>query len=111
MYSLFFFKGQLSREAQKTQNKNYRELHTRKLSRVKINEDLINMLLVLSDPIISSMRNIQPKKLQTFLDDAKLLIIMPEDQTSGSSDSESDDSGTRPWREKYFGEEGFKAET
>jgi len=48
------------------------------------------MLLVSSDPLISSMRNIQPKKLQTFSDDAKLLIIMPEDQASDSSNSESD---------------------
>jgi hypothetical protein len=55
------------------------EHHTRKLSRVKINEDLISMLLVSSDPLISSMQNIQTKKLQTFSDDAKLLIIMPED--------------------------------
>ena len=36
------------------------------------------------------MRNIQPKKLQTFSDDAKLLIIMPEEQASDSSKSESD---------------------
>uniref|UniRef100_A0A2S2PY87 Uncharacterized protein n=1 Tax=Sipha flava TaxID=143950 RepID=A0A2S2PY87_9HEMI len=71
--------------------KNYREHHTRKLSRVKIDEDLINMLLVSSDPLISSMRNIQPKKLQTFSDDAKLLIIMPEEQASDSCKSESDD--------------------
>ncbi|CAI6356581.1 unnamed protein product [Macrosiphum euphorbiae] len=74
--------GQLSEESQESQNKhykNYREHHTRKISRVKINEDLINMLLVSSDPLISSMRNIQPKKLQTFSDDAKLFIIMPED--------------------------------
>jgi hypothetical protein len=37
------------------------------------------------------MRNIQPKKLQTFSDDAKLLIIMPEEQASDSCKSESDD--------------------
>jgi len=83
----------LSEEAQECQNKNYknyREHHTRKLSRVKINEDLINMLLVSSDPLISSMRKIQPKKLQTFSDGAKLLIIMPEDQARDSSNSESD---------------------
>lgn len=49
-----FFKGRLSEEAQECQNKNYKnytEHHTRKLSRIKINDVLINMSLVSSDPL------------------------------------------------------------
>lgn len=51
--------GQLSEEAQESRNKNlkeYREYHTRKTSRQHTNEDLLHMLLVSSDPFISSLR-------------------------------------------------------
>lgn len=48
--------GQLSEEAQESRNKdyrNYRERFTRKISRLHTNTDLINRLLITSDPIIS----------------------------------------------------------
>jgi len=59
--------GQLSEEAQEARNKDfkrYREIHTRKLSRIKTNEDLLHLLLISSDPLISSMRKVpnKPKK-------------------------------------------------
>lgn len=52
--------GQLSEEAQKSRNKDYkyyREHHTRKCSKVATNEDLLHRLLLSSDPIITSLRS------------------------------------------------------
>ena len=51
--------GQLSEEASEARNKEfrkYREFHTRKTSRTACNEDLLNYLLLTSDPLISSIR-------------------------------------------------------
>ena len=56
--------GMMSEEALESRNKDfkkYREHFTRKCSRQKTNEDLINRLLVSSDPIISSSRKAKPK--------------------------------------------------
>lgn len=50
--------GQLSEEAQESRNKDYkriREHHTQKSSRKNTNEDLFHILLVSSDPHISSI--------------------------------------------------------
>jgi len=44
------------------------------------------MLIVSSDTLISSIRNIKPKKLQKYSKDEKLLIIMPEDQARRRKD-------------------------
>lgn len=52
--------GDLSEEAQEKRNKDYRyyrEHNTRKMSRSSTNEDLFNILLATSDPLISSIRN------------------------------------------------------
>lgn len=52
--------GDLSEEAQEKRNKDYRfyrEHNTRKMSRNFTNEDLFNILLATSDPLISSIRN------------------------------------------------------
>lgn len=57
--------GKLSEEAQEARNKElkkYREHNTRENSRVNTNEDLIHVLLVSSDPYISSLRNCPSKK-------------------------------------------------
>lgn len=51
--------GQLSEEAQEARNKEfrqYRENHSRKNSRLNTNEDLVNNLLISSDPYISNLR-------------------------------------------------------
>lgn len=51
--------GQLSEEAQEARNKDcrkYRELFTRKTSRIDTNTDLFNRLLISSDPYIASLR-------------------------------------------------------
>lgn len=56
--------GQLSEEAQEARNKDvrrYREHFTRKTSRIDTNTDLLNRLLISSDPFLASLRRV-PKK-------------------------------------------------
>lgn len=69
--------GELSEEAQECRNKDYktwREHHTRKDSRLHCNEDLLHILLVSSDPLISSLRNIKKKELQELPEACKKLL-------------------------------------
>lgn len=68
----------------------YREHYTRKISRIKINEDLMNMLIVSSDPLISSMRKAYSKKIQSLSEDAKFLLKIPEENESNLDKSESE---------------------
>lgn len=61
--------GQLSEEAQEARNKEsrrYREQFTRKTSRIDTNTDLLHILLISSDPLISSYRKLPQKKLVPF---------------------------------------------
>lgn len=78
--------GQMSEEAQESRHKEvrrYREYNTRKMSRIKTNEDLMHSLLISSDPVITANRKIAiSKKLELFPESIALLI---------NSDSESDD--------------------
>lgn len=64
--------GQLSEDAQKARNKDYRkyqEHHKRKMSRFVENEDVLHMLLLTSDPYLSSIRKLPKKKLHTLDND------------------------------------------
>lgn len=73
--------GKLSEEAQKARNKDYkniREHHTRKNSRLNTNEDLLHMLLISSDPHISSIRNLREKDIGNFSEDVKSLLVLPQ---------------------------------
>lgn len=57
--------GYFSEEAQEGRNKdfrNIRENHSRKNSRENTNEDILNWLLVSSDPVITRSRTFLPKK-------------------------------------------------
>lgn len=57
--------GQLSEDAQECRHKEvkyYREHNTRKISRKHLNEDLLNILLVSSEHLISSLRALPPRK-------------------------------------------------
>lgn len=57
--------GMLSEEAQEARNKDfrkYREKRCRKISRQDNCQDLLNIFLTSSDPIISSIRSVLPKK-------------------------------------------------
>lgn len=57
--------GQLSEDALEGRHKdawNYRESHTRKTSRSHTNKDLITILLLTSDPLISTIRSRNKQK-------------------------------------------------
>lgn len=57
--------GELSEEAQECKNKDYKKFrytNTCKISRIRQNEDLFNMLVASSDPLISSLRHVRSRK-------------------------------------------------
>lgn len=61
--------GELSEEAAEATNKyikSFRRDHTRKMSRVLTNTDLINRLLLHSDPLITGIRKLPVKKKSVF---------------------------------------------
>lgn len=71
--------GQLSEEAQEARNKDcrrFREHNTRKRSRAATNRDLLNMLLITSDPVINSLREV-PKKMTGNLPSEVLDLLLP----------------------------------
>ena len=73
--------GQLSEEAQEARNKDcrrFRLAHTRKTSRLNTNTDLFNMLLITSDPLISSYREEPVKNLKTFHEDIIPFLVRPQ---------------------------------
>lgn len=69
--------GELSEEAAESTNKNiklFRRDHTRKMSRVTTNADLLNRLLMSSDPFITSLRKL-PHKKESVLSQAVLNLL------------------------------------
>jgi hypothetical protein len=59
--------GMLSEEAQERRNKDYirfRRNHRRKTSRIESNTDLMHMLLISSEPVITSKSNVNVKTKQ-----------------------------------------------
>lgn len=102
MDSLIMPIGQLSEEALESRHKEcryYREHNTRKMSRRKNMEDLLHILLVTSDPLISSKRTLPRKKPSKLLPAVvSLLEISETSPTNEESDhseceqSVSDDS-------------------
>lgn len=92
--------GQLSEEAAESRNKDikqYRERFTRKISRIKTNEDLFKRLLLSSDPMITGIRKISKfGKNKNFSSEA-LSMLLPlnnkcflSKESSDESDSNSD---------------------
>lgn len=72
--------GNFSEEAQESRNKDfrwYREHNTRKMSRIECNEDLFHMLVITSDPVISSMRELPRRKDEIFSKDVLNLLQEP----------------------------------
>lgn len=70
--------GKLTEEASEARNKDfrrYREHNTRKHSRVESNRDLLNALLVSSDPLLSNMRPTTKKDHLQLSDDARSLLV------------------------------------
>lgn len=89
--------GQMAEDAQEARNKDYkfyREHRTRKVSRTKTNEDLLHLLLISSDPVISGKRALPKKRRESFPREVLELLKcpdMPYPATSGScSDSDSE---------------------
>lgn len=73
--------GQLGEDAQESRHKEtkyYREHNTRKISRKHTNEDLFNILLVSSDPLISSLRVLPPRQDILYSRDVIKLLLPPE---------------------------------
>lgn len=69
--------GQLSEEAQEARNNDnryYREFFTRKTSRVDTNTDLLNRLLISSDPYLAGLRSI-PRKNRSILEPEVLSLL------------------------------------
>lgn len=70
--------GKLSEEASEARNKDFRrfrEHHSRKKSRVNSNEDILNFLLLSSDPLISSVRpTMDAKKKKIFFEETLTLL-------------------------------------
>ncbi|XP_030766971.1 uncharacterized protein LOC115890777 [Sitophilus oryzae] len=87
--------GQLTEEAQEARNKDfkmYREHFSRKCSREKSNQDIFNLFLISSDPVITSKRRLPKKKIQNLPQEAIQLLIAPNDACSVGSDYEEDPS-------------------
>lgn len=75
--------GELSEEAQEARNKDckyYKEHNTRKSSRLLTNLDLLHMLLISSDPWISSLRRLPQKKNKSFSPEVLALLQDPQIQ-------------------------------
>lgn len=85
--------GQLSEEAQEARNKDFkkfRESFSRKCSREKCNEDILNLLLVTSDPVISSIRQLPRKKIRRYPNEVLELIEAPDVTIKTSEEIQSD---------------------
>ena len=73
--------GQMSEEAQEACNKyinNYREHFVRKCSCEKNMEDIFHLLLIRSDPVITSLTKLPQKKLKKLSSQVLELIVAPE---------------------------------
>ena len=86
----------MSEEAQEARNKDirsYREHHARKFSRAATNEDVFRRLLLSSDPVISSIRQLPRKISSSFsrevLDLLKTPLSHSECPLSENPDSDS----------------------
>ena len=72
----------------------YRLSHTRKFSRTHTNQDLLNILLVSSDPLISSLQKTPRKKSKSFSADVIALLKMPDIPQTITQNEESENDET-----------------
>lgn len=73
--------GQLSEEAVEARNKHlrlYRQNFSRKFSRQACNTDVLNRLLINSDPLITGLRKIRRKTSEPFMSET-MQMLLPED--------------------------------
>lgn len=88
--------GQLSEEAAEACNKEYKRLrlhHTRKSSLINNNTDLFQMMLVSSDPLISSLRKTCKKKIYELSPEVKSLLDFESENEENCSNSDNDVTG------------------
>jgi len=80
-------------EARNKHFRQYRKQHTRKISRISTNEDLLHALLVSSDPFITSRMIEKPRKNNSLpFDIINLLSASTKNNnTISSSDSENNE--------------------
>ena len=86
--------GHSSEEGMEAKHKDLRKIrlhHTCKSSRIKINEDLVHWLLIMSDPIIASHRQIKRTKRKALQPYVLELLREPNVLNDGDSDSDNDD--------------------
>lgn len=91
--------GQLGEEAQESRNKDIkkcRESFSRKFSRKQNMEDIFHNLLVSSDPLISSMRKLNPKTLKKYPPEVIKFFDEPDisEKTLELPDDESDSNNS-----------------
>lgn len=90
--------GQLTEEAAEARNKHfrtYRQNYARKFSRELCNRDILNRLLLSSDPFLSCSRKRLQKKSKPFSKETmELLLPEPLDDEEIHSSSEDDDEST-----------------
>ena len=86
--------GQLSEEAAKARNKHFREYrlsYARKFSRKDCNQDIINRLLLTSDPLLSSIGKKKHKLTKPFSKEAVELLLPGEVQDSDTENNENEE--------------------
>lgn len=98
--------GQLSEEASEARNKHfrlYRQRFARKFSREACNKDIINRLILSSDPLLTGLRPRSNKISKKFLKETLEMLLPSEHISSTNSSSEeelsSDEEGSdeEPW--------------
>lgn len=85
--------GQLSEEAAEARNKHFRKYRVdfaRKFSRVDCNRDILNRLLLTSDPFISCNRVKRKKKSKSFSQEA-ISMLLPKAPNCDSCEDEVDE--------------------
>lgn len=85
--------GLLSEEAAEARNKHfrmYRYNFARKFSRVDCNEDVLNRLLLSSDPLLTSVRPKPKSRMHPFSKEAIAMFLPPSTESEDDSDSESE---------------------
>lgn len=84
--------GKLSEEASESRNKDfrrYRQHHSRKFSRKATNEDIINNLLLTSDPYISQRRSKLIREHKVLSKDAQSLLLFTDESEGESGNIET----------------------
>jgi hypothetical protein len=84
--------------------KRFREQNTRKTFRIGTDKGLLHMLLILSNPVISSLRNLLERKSRSFASEVLALLPIPTPSTAtrGESPVTTSDHGSDSDYETIF---------